>query len=124
MLHRCLQEPELVWYIRKLEVWDPRNCWKIDGNTSSDEPCIDQSQLEDGIYTDEQMEEFLAAVPILWRRGGVRGSEDHLRAGHDGLLKILLMALSPRLEHLVFIRFNDGERGGSPYVWFKSRRLL
>lgn len=124
LLRTSLSEPEICWYVRSLDVWDLRESfgkWKspffAKGNPyygegekylNWPEKHHDYSHLDTTFYNDEELERFRSILSGLLRlkQSLVDKWMDRLQSGSDEPLKVLLMAMSPRLNKATFINYD------------------
>ncbi|KAM0801140.1 hypothetical protein BDR22DRAFT_211074 [Usnea florida] len=128
LLRTSLAQPEILWYLRSLDIWELREKfqeWKspifYDGNPHDrdspeflnwPEEHYDCSHIDATLYTDEELKRYrtmlsdsLCIKDLLvdkWMR--------RLQSGSDEVLKVLLMALSPRLNKVTFVEYASEEK--------------
>ena len=131
LLRTSLAQPEILWYLRSLDIWELREKfqqWKspvfLMGNPHQHLPFdspeylnwpeehYDCSHIDATLYTDEELKRYRTMLSDLlcikdllvdkWMR--------RLQSGSDEVLKVLLMALSPRLNKVTFVEYASGEK--------------
>ena len=126
VLRSSLSEPEILWYIRSLDIWDLRENfqeWKspqfiprnpYDRGTEQflnwPEKYLDYSHLDTTFYNDEELERYGNILSELLRLEvpSVDKWMDRLRSGSDEPLKVLLIAMSPMLTKATFVEYYSG----------------
>ncbi|QGI64271.1 hypothetical protein CEK27_008242 [Fusarium fujikuroi] len=111
------------WHVRELEIWGSRNDWedwrpwvpKLPGTCS----LADVLPTRHGLEL-QDIERYIHTALELWTFPKLNGSEFEfeintieydLEAGQDGFLKLLLIAICPRLHSLRFVK-----RGRDPHT--------
>ena len=128
LLRSSLSQPEILWYLRSLDIWELREKfqeWKspiftdvnpyADSNWGSPEflnwpeEHHDCSHVDASLYTDEQLKRYRSILSDLLciKDPLVDKWMQRLQCGSDEILKVLLIALSPRLNKVTFIQHND-----------------
>ena len=125
VLRSSLSEPQVLWYIRSLDIWDLRKDfqeWKspqfsqrnpYDKGTEQflnwPEKRHDYSHLDSTFYNDGELERYRDILSELLRLDvpSVDKWMDRLRSGSDEPLKVLLMAMSPMLTKVTFVEYNS-----------------
>ena len=129
LLRRGLYEPQILWYIRSLDIWDLRENfgeWKSPVFTESNphdlesdeyldwpEKRHDYSHLDTSFYKLQVFKGYASIMSDLLRLKEplVHKWMDRLLCGSDEPLKVLLMAMSPKLTKVTFVEY-DGQRSG------------
>lgn len=118
-----LSQPEILWYLRSLDIWELREKfqeWKSPtfshGNPHFDrgsleflnwpEKHYDCSHIDATLYTDEELKRYRSILSDLLciKDPLVDKWMQRLQSGSDEILKVLLMALSPRLNKVTFVQ--------------------
>ena len=125
LLRSSLSQPGVLWYLRSLDIWELREKfqeWKSPmfyGNLpfGSDSPeylnwpeeHYDCSHVDATLYTDEELKRYRSMLSDLLciKDPLVDKWMQRLQSGSDEILKVLLMALSPRLNKVTFVQHND-----------------
>ena len=129
LLRRSLYEPEILWYIRSLDIWDLREKfeeWKspvfTEGNPydlESDESLDWPEKRHDYSHLDTSFYE----VPVFKRYADIMSAflrlkeplvykwMDRLLCGSDEPLKVLLMAMSSKLTKVTFVEYDSWQSG-------------
>ena len=130
LLRSGLFEPEILWYVRSLDIWDLRENfeeWKSsrlsnmnpiwvcesDEFLSWPEKHHDYSHLDTTFYADEELERYRNIPSDLLHLKGplVDRWMERLRTGSDESPKVLLMAMSPRLKKAAFVEYDCWQSG-------------
>ena len=129
LLRRGLYEPQILWYIRSLDIWDLREKfgeWKSPVFTESNphdlesdeyldwpEKRHDYSHLDVSFYEYQVFQRYDSIMSDLLRLKEplVYTWMDRLLCGSDEPLKVLLMAMSPKLTKVTFVEY-DSRRSG------------
>ena len=129
LLQRSLSEPGVLWYVRSLDIWDLREEfeeWKspvfIESNPhdlESDESLDwpekrhDYSHLDDSFYDDQVIKRYASIMSDLLRLKPPMVDKwmDRLLCGSDEPLKVLLMAMSPKLTKVTFVEYDSWQSG-------------
>ena len=125
LLQRSLSEPGTSWYIRSLDIWDLREKfeeWKspvftesnphdLESDESLDWPekRHDYSHLDSSFYKDQETKRYASIMSDLLRlkQPLVDKWMDRLLCGSDEPLKVLLMAMSPKLTKVTFVEYDS-----------------
>ena len=128
LLREGYSKPETLWYIRSLDIWDLRETfeqWKSphftkgnrfdeDSEQSLDWPekHHDYSHLDTTFYNDKELEHYytILSEKLHLRKPLVDEWIALLRSGSDEPLKLLLMALSPKLTKVTFVEYRRSLR--------------
>ena len=129
LLRSSLFQPGILWYLRSLDIWELREKfqeWKSPifyrGNPHApdwdspeflnwpEEHC-DCSHIDATLYTDEELKRYRGMLSDLLciKDPLVNKWIQRLQSGSDEILKVLLMALSPRLNKVTFLEYDSGE---------------
>lgn len=129
LLWRSLSEPGILWYIRSLDIWDLREKfeeWKspffIESNPhdlQSDEALDwpekrhDYSHLDSSFYIDQEIKRYARIMSDMLRLKQPLLDKwmDRLLRGSDEPLKMLLMAMSPKLTKVTFVEYDSRRLG-------------
>lgn len=118
LLRSSLSEPEVLWYPRFLEIWDLReNFEEWESPTFNhrewSEERHDYSHLDTTFYTDEELERYrrMFACSLHLKEPLVEKWMERLRSGCDQPQKVLLMAMSPRLNRATFVEYDSWQSG-------------
>lgn len=133
LLRDSLSEPEILWYVRSLDIWDLRENFEewmsptfVEGNPhvelddwNSKESLTwpgeyhDHSHLDTTFYTDEELERYrtMLSKMLHLREPLVDKWMERLRSGSDEPQKVLLMAMSPRLTQATFVEYDSWQAG-------------
>ena len=114
LLRSSLSEPEILWYIRSLEIWSLREGfkeWKSPNFNYVSEKHHDHSHLDITFYTDEELERYRSIFSnMLYLKEPLLDKwMERLRSGSDEPQKVLLMAMSPRLNKATFVEYDSGQ---------------
>lgn len=140
LLQTNLSEPEILWYVRSLDVWESREKfvnWKspvllvrnpfyrgeiTEKYLNWPENHHEYSHLDNTFYNDEELERFHSILSGLLRlkHSLVDKWMDRLQSGSDEPLKVLLMAISPRLSKVTFINYGHPRLEGHPLRMLSS----
>ena len=126
LLRSSLSEPEILCYSRSLEIWDLRESfeeWKspiFDWDPSDwSEESHDYSHLDNTFYSDEELQSYRSLLSNLLhlKEPLVNKWMERLRSGSEEPQKMLLMAMSPRLNKAVFVEYDSWqlENKSHPY---------
>lgn len=129
LLRSSLSDPENLWYVRSLDLWELRENfqeWKspifLQGNPRAElydwdsedfldwpEKHHDYSHLDTTFYTDEELERYRGIFVnfLHLREPLVEKWMGRLRSGSDEPQKVLLMAMSPRLNKATFVEYDS-----------------
>lgn len=129
LLRSSLSDPELLCYVRSLDIWELREKfeeWKspsfIEGNPgvelddwNSDEfldwpeKHHDYSHLNTTFYNEEELERYSGMLSEILhlKESLVEKWMERLRSGSDEPHKVLLMAMSPRLKKATFVEYDS-----------------
>lgn len=125
LLRECFSEPETLWYIRTLDIWILRETfeqWKSPYFTAGNpfawdteqawdwpEKHHDYSHLDTTFYDNEDIENYctILSEKLHLQKPLVDEYIGRLRSGSDALLKLLLMALSPKLTKVTFVEYDS-----------------
>ena len=125
LLQRSLSEPGILWYIRSLDIWDLREKfeeWKSPIFTGSNphdwgsdefldwpEKRHDYSHLDDSFYEGQVIKRYASIMSDFLRLKQPMVDEwmDRLLCGSDEPLKVLLMAMSPKLTKVTFVEYDS-----------------
>lgn len=124
-LRNVVSEPNIAWYTRSLEIWEVRrnfSTWKSPvfdkGKPAEDldsdehrkwpEQHHDYSHLGLSCFDDDELDQYHGFLLHTLRLSEVRAQVwmNRLESGYDEPLKLLLMALLPRLNKITFMGFN------------------
>lgn len=149
-LRSAIAEPNLAWYTRSLEVWELRrnfSWWEspfFDNhnpaqnlNLNSEEyrnwpeQHYDYSHLDMSYFGDDELHQYHSLLLHTLHLSEPRAKlwMKRLKSGFDEPLKVLLMALLPRLNKITFVQFdswqNDDSANDNPLRLFSAslRRL-
>lgn len=119
LLRSSLSEPEILWYPRSLDIWDLRESfeeWKSPVfNHYSDwsEESHDYSHLNTTFYSDEELQCYRSLLSNLLhlKEPLVNKWMERLQSGNDEPQKVLLMAMSPRLNKAIFVEYDSWQSG-------------
>ena len=130
LLRSSLSQPGILWYLRSLDIWELREKfqeWKSpifsDANPHYDwgspeflnwpEEHYDCSHIDITLYTDEELKRYRSMLSDLLciKDHLVDKWMQRLQSGSDEILKILLMALSPRLNKVTFVEYDSWQSG-------------
>ena len=129
LLRRSRSEPGILWYIRTLDIWDLREEfeeWKspvftesnphdLESDESLDWPekRHDYSHLDNSFYKPQEIKRYASIMSDLLRlkRPLVDKWMDRLLCGSDEPLKVLLMAMSPKLTKVTFVEYDSWQLG-------------
>lgn len=115
LLRGSLSEPEMLWYIRSLDIWYLREKFKEwwSPNWHRWELVLkkrhDYSHLDTTFYTDEELERYRCKLSNLLhlKEALVDKWMERLQSGSDEPQKVLLMAMSPKLNKAVFVEYDS-----------------
>ena len=125
LLWRSLSEPGILWYIRSLDIWDLREkfeewkspdfTWSNPHDLHSDEYLDwpekhhDYSHLDSSFYIDQEIKRYTRIMSDLLRLKQPLLDKwmDRLLRGSDEPLKVLLMAMSPKLTKVTFVEYDS-----------------
>lgn len=133
LLRSSLSEPEVLWYVRSLDIWDLRESfeeWKspsfVEMNPGADpddwdseeslnwlEKQHDYSHLDITFYTDEEFGRYrnMLCEVLHLKEPLVDKWMERLQSGSDEPLKVLLMAMSPTLAKATFVQYDSWQSG-------------
>ena len=115
-----LSDPIPAWHVRSLEVWRDRTSWDEWKTYSFLTPIHEdtESSIVSCRLRDDEVGDYLDALGD--RLSGDEYEKAHTQAesGHDGILKLLLLAHCPRIENLKFVTQMHGE--DSCLHWLKT----
>lgn len=128
LLRRGLSEPGILWYIRSLDIWDLRekfeewkspnlksNCHgvELDESLNWPEKLHDYSCLDKSFYKDQEIKRYTSIMSDLLhlKQPLVYKWMNRLLSGSDEPLKVLLMAMSPKLTKVTFVEYGDWQFG-------------
>jgi len=147
-MRNAVSEPNLAWYTRSLEVWECRrnfSTWKSpvfdEGNPAEDpdsdehrnwpEQHYDYSHLGLSYFGDDELDQYHSLLLHTLHLSEARAEiwMKILESGYDEPLKVLLMALLPRLNKITFMLFDTWQNSGSANknplrLFFASLRRL
>ena len=128
LLRSSLSQPEILWYLRSLDIWELREKfqeWKspifLEGNPHTHfdwdapeflnwpEEHYDCSHIDATLYTDEELKRYRSMLSDLLciKDPLVDKWMQRLQCGSDETLKVLLMAMSPRLNKVTFVQYDS-----------------
>ena len=129
LLQRSLSEPGILWYIRSLDIWDLRENfeeWKspvftesnphdLESDESLDWPekRHDYSHLDSSFYKYQDFKRYASIMSdvLHLKQPLVDKWMDRLLCGSDEPLKVLLMAMSPKLTKVTFVEYDSWQSG-------------
>lgn len=129
LLRSSLSDPEILWYVQSLDIWELRekfeewkspsfiemnpgaglDDWNSDKFLDWPEKHHDYSHLDTTSYNDEDLERYSEILSKLLhlKEPLVEKWMQRLRSGSDELHKVLLMAMSPRLKKATFVEYDS-----------------
>lgn len=126
LMRSSLSEPEILWYVQSLDIWELREKfeeWKSpsfkeknpvedwDSEEFLDWPAghHDYSHLDSTFYTDDELERYRSIISNLLHLTEplVDKWMQRLRSGSDEPQKVLLMAMAPRLNKVTFVEYDS-----------------
>ena len=127
LVRSSLSQPGILWYLRSLDIWELREKfqeWKspifFGGNPHApDWDCLefldwpekhyDCSYIDATLYTDEELKRYRSILSdfLCIKDYLVDKWMQRLQSGSDEILKVLLMALSPRLNKVTFVQHKN-----------------
>ena len=125
VLRSIISEPSLAWYIRHLEIWELRqnfSMWTsstfVTGNRFFDEENFrdwpekhyNYSHLDLSYYDEDELQQIRNHLLHTLHLSDARVQlwMTRLESGCDEPLKVLLMALSSRLNKVTFVQYSSG----------------
>ena len=127
LLRSSISQPGILWYLRSLDIWELREKfeeWKspifADANPHAEsdwgsseflnwlEEHHDFSHIDATLYTGEELKRYRSMLSDLLciKDPLVDKWMQRLQSGSDEILKVLLMALSPRLSKVTFVEYD------------------
>ena len=119
LLRKSLSEPDILWYPQSLDVWDLRENygeWKsptFHHFPDWSEESHDYSHLDIMFYTDEELQRYRSLISNLLhlKEPLLNKWMERLHSGSDEPHKVLLMAMSPKLNKAKFVEYLSEGRG-------------
>ncbi|KAL6413937.1 hypothetical protein AUP68_03469 [Ilyonectria robusta] len=99
-----LEDPLLVWHVRSLEIWRDRSDWKDWGFFDLNQPyCREKAEPVSWYPETGEIDKYFAVVRGFISDDILDLARSQISDGKDGFLKMLLIAMCPRLRDLKFI---------------------